>query len=127
MALAPAASAPIQALIALCSLSTATNSVSTCPLLTNVEKYCGISVDGVIGKAATTSGLICLIATAEASFPLKRSLILILFSNSFLHFYCTERANLATNSTSLAIIVIKIFSFTFFINRNRVIRANREA
>ena len=39
IALAPAASAPIQALIALCSLSTATNSVSTCPLLTKVEKY----------------------------------------------------------------------------------------
>ena len=42
IALAPAASAPTQALIALCSLSTATNSVSTAPLLTKVEKYCGI-------------------------------------------------------------------------------------
>ena len=39
IALAPAASAPTQALIALCSLSTATNSVSTVPLLTKVEKY----------------------------------------------------------------------------------------
>ena len=33
--------------------------------------------EGVIGKAATTSGLICFIAVAAASFPLKRSLILI--------------------------------------------------
>ena len=78
IALAPAASAPTQALIALCSLSTATNSVSTAPLLTKVEKYCGISVDGVIGKAATTSGFICFIAVAAASLPLKRSLILII-------------------------------------------------
>ena len=44
-------------------------------LLTNVEKYCGISVDGVIGNAATTSGFICFIAVAAASLPLKRSLI----------------------------------------------------
>lgn len=57
IALEPAASAPTHALIALCSLSTATNSVSTEPLLTKVEKYCGISVDGVIGNAATTLGL----------------------------------------------------------------------
>ena len=79
MALAPAASAPIVADIALCSLSTATNSVFTSPLLTNVEKYCGISVDGVIGNAATTSGFICFIAIAAASLPLKRSLIDISF------------------------------------------------
>ena len=77
IALAPAASAPIHALIALCSLSTATNSVSTVPFATNVEKYCGISVDGVIGNAATTSGFICFIAVAAASFPLNLSLILI--------------------------------------------------
>ena len=49
IALAPAACAPIHALIALCSLSTATNSVSTLPFATKVEKYCGISVEGVIG------------------------------------------------------------------------------
>ena len=39
IALAPAASAPMQADIALCSLSTATNSVSTLPFATKVEKY----------------------------------------------------------------------------------------
>ena len=78
IALAPAADAPIVADIALCSLSTATNSVSTSPFATNVEKYCGISVDGVIGNAATTSGLICFIAIAVASFPLNLSLILII-------------------------------------------------
>ena len=55
---APAADAPIAALIELCSLSTGINSVSTCPFATKEAKYCGISVDGVIGNAGNTSGLI---------------------------------------------------------------------
>ena len=67
--LAPAASAPIAALMELCSLSTGMNSVSTCPFATKDAKYCGISVDGVIGNAGNTSGLICLRAIATASFP----------------------------------------------------------
>ena len=41
-------------------------------------KNSGISVEGVIGNAATTSGLICFIAVAAASLPLNLSLILIL-------------------------------------------------
>ena len=49
MARQPAASAPMQVDMALCSLSTAMNSVSTSPLSTYVEKYWGISVDGVMG------------------------------------------------------------------------------
>ena len=54
--LAPAASAPIAADIAECSLSTGMNSVSTSPLAINVDTICGISVDGVIGNAGITSG-----------------------------------------------------------------------
>ena len=45
-----------------CSLSTVTYSVSTSPLATYWAKYWGISVEGVMGKAAKTSGLICLMA-----------------------------------------------------------------
>ena len=56
MARQPAASAPMQVDMALCSLSTAMNSVSTSPLSTYVEKYWGISVDGVMGYAPITSG-----------------------------------------------------------------------
>ena len=47
--LAPAASEPTQALMALCSLSTGINTVSTFPFETKEVKYCGISVEGVIG------------------------------------------------------------------------------
>ena len=117
MALAPAASAPIQALIALCSLSTATNSVSTKPLLTKLEKYCGISVEGVIGNAATTSGLICFIAIAEASLPLKRSRIPILIS-LLTHLNCSKGTYLGTNATSFAVIIIKIGTISIWSNWN---------
>ena len=51
MARAPAASAPMQADIELCSDSTGTNSVFTSPLATYWAKYWGISVEGVMGKA----------------------------------------------------------------------------
>ena len=54
--LAPAASAPIAADIAECSLSTGINSVSISPFAIYVDTICGISVDGVIGKAGITSG-----------------------------------------------------------------------
>ena len=60
--LAPAASAPIAADMAECSLSTGINSVSISPFAINVDTICGISVDGVIGNAGMTSGLTCLIA-----------------------------------------------------------------
>ena len=70
------------------ALSTVINSVSTCPFATKEAKYCGISVDGVIGKAGNTSGLICLSAIATASFPDKRSLLAILFYS--FHCDCTE-------------------------------------
>jgi len=45
----PAAEAPIQALIAPCSLSTVTNSVSTMPSATYWEKFWTIAVWGVMG------------------------------------------------------------------------------
>ena len=76
--LAPAASEPMAALMALCSLSTGTKTVSTLPSATKLEKYCGTSVEGVMGNAGITSGLIWRIAMAMASFPDKRSLIFIL-------------------------------------------------
>ena len=62
MVLAPAASAPIAADIAECSLSTGMNSVSTSPFDINVDTICGISVEGVIGNAGITSGFTCRIA-----------------------------------------------------------------
>ncbi len=49
MTRAPAAAAPQQADIALCSLSTATNSVLTLPSATYSAKRSTISVCGVIG------------------------------------------------------------------------------
>ena len=54
--LAPAASAPIAALIDECSLSTGINSVSISPFAIYVDTICGISVEGVIGNAGITSG-----------------------------------------------------------------------
>ncbi len=76
--LAPAASAPIAALIEECSLSTGINSVSISPFAIYVETICGISVEGVIGNAGKTSGLIWRIAYDTASFPDMRSLIAII-------------------------------------------------
>ncbi len=60
--LAPAASAAMQTDMELCSDSTVTYSVSTSPSATYCAKYSGISVEGVIGNAPMTSGLICLMA-----------------------------------------------------------------
>jgi hypothetical protein len=82
--LAPAACAPIAADRALCSLSTGINSVSTSPLAAKEEKMKGISVDGVIGKADMTSGLICRMALATASLPDNLSLIDIYLSPIFI-------------------------------------------
>ena len=76
-ALQPAASAPRHAESDECSLSTQINSVSTLPSATYCAKYWGISVEGVMGNIANTSGLICLIAVAMASLPESLSLILI--------------------------------------------------
>ncbi len=69
MTLAPDIDAPTHAVIAECSLSTATYSESTLPLGTNSANFTGISVEGVIGYAATTSGFTCLIASAKARLP----------------------------------------------------------
>ena len=57
------------ALMELCSLSTGINSVSISPFAIMVATNWGISVEGVIGNAGMTSGLICLIACATASLP----------------------------------------------------------
>ena len=70
----PAAWAPIQVDMEECSDSTVTYSVSTRPLATYWAKYWGISVEGVMGKAAITSGSICFMAKAMASLPERRSL-----------------------------------------------------
>src|SRR4030042_6964257 len=64
--LAPAAAAPTHALIALCSDSTGIISVFTLPSATYWQNPITISVCGVIGYAATTSGSICFIAYAAA-------------------------------------------------------------
>ena len=69
MTRAPEMEAPTQADIAECSLSTATYSESTLPFATKSAKRIGISVDGVMGYAATTSGLIWRIASAKARLP----------------------------------------------------------
>src|SRR5208283_1908682 len=65
----PAAAAPTQALKELCSLSTRITSVLSCPLATKPVNLCIMSVAGVIGYAAHTSGAPCLKALATASFP----------------------------------------------------------
>ena len=74
---APAASEPIAALMELCSLSTGINSVSISPLEIILDTNWGISVEGVMGNAGITSGLICLMARATASLPDILSLIAI--------------------------------------------------
>src|SRR5574344_901065 len=71
----PAALAPMQALIAECSDSTVTNSVSTWPLATKVEKSSTTCVDGVMGNAATTSGLIWRMACAQAPAPVMGTIL----------------------------------------------------
>ena len=119
----PAADAPIAADIELCSLSTGINSVSTCPFATNEAKYCGISVDGVIGNAGNTSGLICLKAIAIASFPDKRSLFPAILFHSF-HRNCTERTCFYTNAASFAMVIIKCASF-HILNRNTTVWTDR--
>ncbi len=65
----PAAAAATQAVMAECSLSTATKFVLTCPSATNLANVWTTSVDGVMGYAATTSGLICRMASATAMLP----------------------------------------------------------
>ena len=77
MARAPAAEAPMQADMEECSLSTVTNSVSTWPSATYWAKYWGISVDGVMGKAAKTWHPAAHAARATASLPERRSRMLI--------------------------------------------------
>ena len=72
--LPPAADAPMQALIALCSLSTSIISVFTSPFDTKLVNLCIMSVAGVIGYAALTSGLTCLKALATASFPVTATI-----------------------------------------------------
>ncbi len=79
--LAPETDAARQALMAECSLSTVTRLVSTSPSATNSENFMGMSVDGVMGYAATTSGLICLMASATAQFPEVISFFGILFTS----------------------------------------------
>ena len=77
--LAPAALAPMAALIELCSLSTGINSVSISPFAIILDTNWGISVEGVIGNAGITSGLIWRTAYAVASFPDILVLIAIYF------------------------------------------------
>ena len=110
--LAPAASDPIVALIAECSLSTGTNSVSISPFAIYVETICGISVDGVIGNAGITSGLIWRIAKDTASFPDIRSFLAIL--SSLLHCDCIKWTGFCTNTASFTVVIIKFYSFTIF-------------
>ena len=63
--------APIDADIALCSLSTSIRFDNIFPSAIYLEKYSGISVDGVIGNEGNTSTPICLNAFAAALFPTK--------------------------------------------------------
>ena len=67
-----------------------------------VDTICGISVDGVIGNAAITSGLICLIACATASLPDILSRIAIL--DSLLHCDCTEAADALADTAAFAVV-----------------------
>ena len=76
--LPPAAAAPMHALMALCSLSTRTSSVSTFPFDTKSANLCIRSVAGVIGYAAHTSGFICRNASATASFPVTATIFAII-------------------------------------------------
>ena len=102
----------IAALIAECSLSTGTNSVSISPFAIYVETICGISVDGVIGNAGITSGLIWRIAKDTASFPDIRSFLAIL--SSLLHCDCIKWTGFCTNTASFTVVIIKFYSFTIF-------------
>src|SRR3989338_2027480 len=80
--LAPAALEPTQADIAECYDSTQINSLLTIPSATNSANFCITGVWGVIGNAAHTSGLICLIASADASAPVNAFIFAILFDVS---------------------------------------------
>jgi hypothetical protein len=93
--LAPEAAAPTQALIALCSDSTGIVSVSTTPSATKRENAITISVWGVMGYAANTSGFIWRIAWATASFPVKANLSFIICPPLCSHIFRSSKASFA--------------------------------
>src|SRR3990172_4805242 len=73
----PAAAAPMQALIALCSLSTRIVSVSTLPFDTNDVNDSMMPVDGVMGYAGITSGFNWRSASATAWFPVTATVFVV--------------------------------------------------
>src|SRR5512144_3064595 len=71
----PAAEAPMQALMALCSLSTRIVSVSTLPFETNEVNDSMMPVDGVMGYAGMTSGFNWRSASATAWLPVTATVL----------------------------------------------------
>src|SRR5512135_3103857 len=72
----PAAEAPMQALIALCSLSTRIVSVSTLPSDTNLVNDSMMPVEGVMGYAGITSGFSWRKASATAWLPVTATVLI---------------------------------------------------
>ena len=108
----------MQALIALCSLSTSIISVFTLPSDTKLVNLCIISVAGVMGYAALTSGLTCLNASATASFPVTATILpvsgpsfpLLFHDNCLVPFL--PRTLKSAYSAALAIVIIKPCHFS---------------
>ena len=129
MTRAPAAEAVTQAVMAECSLSTVTKFVSTSPLATNSANFMIISVEGVMGYAATTSGFIWRIASAKAQFPDVISLRGIFFCSLLRelglrpHLYGLFGAHLGANSATLTVEVVDTRYFSIFIGSNGTVRA----
>src|SRR3989339_2144285 len=82
MTRAPADAAPMHADIAECSDSTGIYSALTRPSAKNCANIITTSVAGVIGYAATTSGFICRMASAIASFPVFAATVIYFTSFS---------------------------------------------
>ena len=110
----PAAEAPMQALMALCSLSTRIVSVSTLPSETNLVKDSMMPVDGVIGYAGITSGFSWRSASATAWLPVTATVLVVVAPMLFALLFHDDgfvalfpRAFHGADAAALAVIIIE--------------------
>src|SRR5512145_1030969 len=110
----PAAEAPMQALMALCSLSTRIVSVSTLPSDTNLVKDSMMPVDGVMGYAGMTSGFNWRKASATAWLPVNATVLVVVIAMLFALLFHDNglvallgRAFHGADAAALAVVVVE--------------------
>src|SRR5512143_1126387 len=121
----PAADAPMQALMALCSLSTRIVSVSTLPSDTNLVKDSMMPVDGVMGYAGMTSGFSWRKASATAWLPVTATILVVVIAmlfallfhdNGLVPFFAG--AFHGANAAALTVVIVKTSHF-FVLDQHR--------